>query len=93
MGVRLALGARPRQVVALVVRQGLMLALAGVALGIGLALALSRAIGGFLYGVAPTDPATFAATAALLVGVAVAGSYVPARRAGRIDPMRILRYD
>jgi putative ABC transport system permease protein len=93
MSLRLALGARPHQVAGLVVRQGLLLALAGVAIGIGLALLLGRAVAGLLYGVAPTDPATFAVTASLIVAVTAAASYLPARRASRLDPMQTLRYE
>jgi putative ABC transport system permease protein len=91
MSLRLALGARPNQVAGLVVRQGLALALAGVVVGIGLALLLGRAVAGMLYGVEPTDPATFAVTALSIVAVTAAASYLPARRAARLDPMQTLR--
>src|SRR5262249_55276190 len=91
MSLRLALGARPRQVVALVVGHGLRLGLAGVCLGVALGLLLARALEGLLFGVEPTDPATFAATGLLVVGVTVAAAWRPARRAGRLDPMAALR--
>jgi putative ABC transport system permease protein len=91
IGVRLALGARPGQVVTAVVRQGLGLAALGVTLGLGCAWASTRLLAGLLFGVTPTDPLTLAAGAALLAGVAVGASYLPARRAARIDPVIALR--
>ncbi len=91
IGVRLALGAGRRDVVALFVSQGLGLAAAGASVGIVLAAALTRLMAGLLYGVRATDPATFAGVAAALVGVAGLASYVPARRAARIDPIDTLR--
>jgi putative ABC transport system permease protein len=91
LAVRAALGAQPRQLAGLVVRQGLWLALAGVLLGAALALAASGAIAGLLYGVAAFDPLTFGAMAALLVAVAGGASFFPARRAARLDPMAVLR--
>ncbi|MBF5045668.1 ABC transporter permease [Aggregicoccus sp. 17bor-14] len=91
VGIRLALGARPAQVLRLVVGQGLRLALAGVALGLVLALALGRLLGGLLYGVQPADPLTLLAVPLLLTGVALLASWVPARRATRVDPASTLR--
>jgi predicted permease len=91
LGIRLALGATPRQVRWWVVRQGLVLAAAGVALGLAGALALTRSMQGLLFGVAPADLPTFAATAALLGAVALVASYGPARRAARVDPLISLR--
>ena len=91
IGVRMALGAEAPQVVGLVVRQGLTTALAGTAVGLAGALAASRAIEGLLFGVAPTDPATFAGVAVLLLAVALLACYVPARRATRVDPTTALR--
>jgi len=91
IGVRLALGAEPRQVLAMVIRSGLALALVGVAIGLAGALGLSRFLEAVLYGVTPADPATFAATAALFVVTAAAASWIPARRAARVDPVETLR--
>ena len=90
-GVRLALGARGADVVRLVVRQGLALVVVGVALGLGGGFALASATAGLLFGVGPADPLTYAGVTALLVTVALAASYVPARRATALDPVRILR--
>jgi ABC-type antimicrobial peptide transport system permease subunit len=91
VGIRLALGARPAQVLRLVVGQGLRLTLAGVALGLVLALGLGRLLGGLLYGVAPSDPLTLLTVPLLLAGVALLASWVPARRATRVDPASSLR--
>jgi ABC-type antimicrobial peptide transport system permease subunit len=91
LGIRLALGATPWAVIRLVLGQGLVVALAGVSIGLVAALALTRLFGSLLFGVAPTDPVTFAGVAGLLLAVALVACYIPARRAGRIDPMRTLR--
>lgn len=91
IGIRMALGAASGDVRRLVVGQGAMLAAIGVVLGSALALATTRALTGLLYGVSPADPATYVAVALLLGLVAVFASYVPARRATKIDPMRALR--
>jgi len=91
IGVRMALGADPRHVLALVVGQGLVTAAAGVAIGLAGALALSHTIEGLLFGVRSTDPATFAGVAALLLGIAVTACAIPAWRATRVDPTRALR--
>jgi ABC-type antimicrobial peptide transport system permease subunit len=91
MGVRMALGARPDHLLALVIGEGLRLALAGVALGTAAALALARIMTGSLYGVAPTDPLTFVAMAAALMVAALVAVSLPARRAARLDPMAALR--
>jgi putative ABC transport system permease protein len=93
IGVRLALGATPAQVGGLIVRQGLGLALAGVALGIVGALGAARAIEGLLYSVSATDPMVYSTLAALLLSIAALACYVPARRAMRVDPMAALRAD
>ena len=93
IGIRMALGAQGRDVLKLVVFQGIIHALAGVAAGLAGALALSRLMTGLLYGTHPNDPATFVAVVLVLSGVAVAASYIPARRATKVDPMVALRYE
>ncbi|HEV2114699.1 MAG TPA: ABC transporter permease [Terriglobales bacterium] len=93
IGVRMALGARPRNISQLVLRQGLRLAAIGIVLGIAAGLGLTRVLGSLLFGVRPQDPPTFVAVAALLAGVALVASYVPARRAMKVDPMVALRYE
>jgi ABC-type antimicrobial peptide transport system permease subunit len=85
-GIRLALGARPGDVRRDVVLGGARLAAIGLALGIPGAWLLTRVLEGALYEITPTDPRTFAAVAALLVAVALVGAWLPARRAGRVDP-------
>jgi len=91
IGIRVALGADPREVLRMVLGQALVLAGIGVAAGLLGALALSRAIAGLLFDLSPTDPATLASMAAALALVAVVASYLPARRAMRVDPMVVLR--
>jgi predicted permease len=91
IGVRMALGARVVQIVRLVLRQGIVVAVLGVLVGTGLAVALGRLVEGLLFRVSPRDPATFAAVAMSLLVVAVAACVVPAWRAARIDPTTALR--
>ena len=91
IGIRVALGAEPAGVRGLVVRQGMRLTAAGVAVGLGAALALTGLMASLVHGVAPRDPATFAAAALLIGGAALLASYVPARRATRIDATTALR--
>jgi ABC-type antimicrobial peptide transport system permease subunit len=91
IGVRLALGAGRSRILARVVGHGLRLALAGTALGAVAALALSRYLEGILYGVAPTDVATYAAVAVVLTAAAALASALPAAAAARLDPVRALR--
>ena len=86
LGIRLALGATQRQILALVVRRGMLLNLTGAAVGLAGALALARVISGFLFGIAPTDAPTFLAVPWLFAGVAFVATYLPARRAAAIDP-------
>jgi putative ABC transport system permease protein len=93
IGLRIALGARPASVLWLVQRESLVLALAGVAAGLGGALALGRFVRGLLFQVTPSDPAALAAAAAALVLVASAAAYVPARRAASVDPVVALKRD
>lgn len=91
LGVRIALGASPAAVVWMVVREGAVLAAMGIVVGAVAALALTRFLRSQLYEVSPSDPVAFTATAVLLFAVALAASYVPARRAARVDPMVALR--
>jgi ABC-type antimicrobial peptide transport system permease subunit len=91
VGIRMALGATPGGILRMVIRQGMIVAIAGVILGIAGAFALTRFMRGLLFGVAPSDPLTFSVIVALLGLVALVASYVPARRAARIDPMVSLR--
>jgi hypothetical protein len=85
IGVRLALGAEPFAVVRMVVREGMSVALTGAAIGVVGALLLTRSMSGFLYGVRPGDPLTFAGVSLVLVGAALIATYLPARRASRTD--------
>jgi len=91
IGVRMAIGARPVEIVRMILSQGMGLALVGVAIGVAAAFALTRAVKSFLFGVTPSDPATFVAVAAVLAAAALAACYLPARRAARVDPLRALR--
>jgi predicted permease len=91
LGVRIALGATPRDVLTLVVGQGITTSALGIAAGIVVALLASRAIRGLLYGIEPTDVTTFCAVALTLLGASLAAAFVPARRATRIDPVTALR--
>jgi putative ABC transport system permease protein len=93
IGVRIALGAARRDVVRLVIRQGMLLALSGIGIGAGISLAATRALASLLYGISSTDPATFVAVSLILSSVALAASYLPARRATRMDPLAALRYE
>jgi len=93
IGIRMALGAEPGQVMRLILKHGLKLALIGVAIGIAASLALTRLMSSLLFGVSATDPVTFTGVAVLLVVVSLAACYVPARRAMRVDPMVALRYE
>ena len=93
MGIRVALGASSGTLSRFVVGQGARLVIAGVLMGAVGAIGLSRFLSDLLYGVTPTDPVTFAATASILAGVALLAAYVPARRAGRVDPVVVLRVE
>jgi putative ABC transport system permease protein len=93
IGVRVALGAQSQDVFRIIVGQGLRLALLGVGVGLVAALALTRLLQSFLFGISPYDPLTFIVVSLLLTLVAIAASYFPARRATRVDPMIALRYE
>jgi putative ABC transport system permease protein len=91
IGIRLALGAQSSDVIKLVVGRGMALVLAGVMIGLAGALALTRLMTSLLYGVSATDPTTFGVVSVLLVAVSLLASYIPARRATKVDPMAALR--
>jgi len=91
IGIRMALGARPSDVLRMMVGRGARLALAGVAIGVIGSFAATRALGDLLFGVGPTDPLTFGGVATLLTGVAILASYIPARRALKVDPVTALK--
>jgi len=93
IGIRIALGATAGAVLALILKRGAILILIGTAAGLAGAIALTRLIKTLLFGVSATDPATFASIALLLVVVALIASYIPARRATKVDPMVALRHD
>jgi putative ABC transport system permease protein len=93
IGIRMALGSSDKQVVAMFLRSGIVLSLVGTALGLAGAYGLTRFISAFLYGTTPTDGITFAAVPVLLAAIAILASYIPARRAARVDPMTALRYE
>jgi putative ABC transport system permease protein len=93
IGIRLALGAGRTEVVGMVVGQAAILAAAGLAAGLVLALGASRLMKGLLFGIEPNDLVTYLFVACGLFAVAISASYLPARRASRIDPMRALRYE
>jgi len=93
IGIRIALGAPPRAVLRSILGQGAILTITGLAIGIPSAIALARFISSWLYGVTPDDPLTYAGVAALLSVVALVASFLPARRASRVDPVLALRYE
>jgi putative ABC transport system permease protein len=93
VGIRIALGARPLDVKRLLISQGMKPVIAGLTLGLVAAFLASRVLESLLYEVSATDPATYAAIAAILTAVALAACYIPARRAARVDPIVALRYE
>jgi predicted permease len=93
LGIRIALGANRADILKLVLGRGLRISLMGLAVGLAIALAVTRVIAAMLYGVKPTDPATFGGVSLLLTAVALLASYLPARRAAKVEPLEALRYE
>ena len=93
LGIRIALGATQRNILSLVVRQGMALTFSGVAIGLAAAFLLTRLMRTLLYGVEATDPITFVGISLLLAMIALLASYIPAQRAARIEPIISLRCD
>lgn len=93
IGIRMAMGAQQAEVLRMILGDGAKLTAMGIGIGLGVALALTRVLSSLLFGVSAADPVTFAAISLVLACVAMLASYIPARRAARIDPMEALRYD
>jgi putative ABC transport system permease protein len=93
IGVRMALGARPGQILKLIFRQGFVIVGTGIAVGVLAAAAMTRLLGSFIVGVSSLDPLTFIGASLLLAAIAFVASYVPARRAMHVDPLVALRYE
>ena len=93
IGIRMAMGAEGREVLALVLRESMMLVTIGIVIGVATALAGGRLITSQLFGLEPTDAVTMASAILVLIGVSAAAGYLPARRAARVDPMIALRYE
>jgi putative ABC transport system permease protein len=93
IGIRMALGARKRDVLKLVISEGLLLTAIGVVVGLAGAFGLTRLMSSLLFGVSPADPATFGTISLLLIAVSLLASYIPARHATKVDPMVALKYE
>ena len=93
VGVRMALGAQPRDVLAMVFRQGAVVAITGVVIGLLVALAVARSLSFFLFGVSPFDPVVFSGVALVLLLLSLGATWLPGRRATRVDPVEALRYE
>jgi len=93
IGIRMALGAGPREILLMMIRQGLGLVLAGIVTGQAAAWPMTRGMGNLLVGVSASDPLTFMTSTILLSGVAVLACWIPARRAAALDPLEALRYE
>jgi putative ABC transport system permease protein len=93
IAIRLAFGAQEEDILKLVIRRGAVLAVIGLVIGLFGAFVLTRCMSGLLFQISPTDPLTFVCVSLLLAGVALLASYIPARRATKIDPMKALRYE
>jgi putative ABC transport system permease protein len=93
LGIRMALGANRSDILKLVLGQGLRISLLALAVGLAIALAVTRVIAAMLYGVRPTDPATFGGVSLLLTAVALLASFLPARRAAKVEPLVALHYE
>jgi putative ABC transport system permease protein len=93
IGVRMALGAQPKDILAMILGQGTWLTIVGIIAGLTGAMAVSRFLRALLFGVQPIDPVTYAAVTLVLVAVALFATYIPARRAAKVDPMVALRYE
>jgi ABC-type antimicrobial peptide transport system permease subunit len=91
IGIRTALGATPRDIVGIVLKQGVVMTLAGLLVGFGVAASTGRYLSGFLFGVTPADPATFAVVGVALIVVASVACAIPVRRAAKVDPIEALR--
>jgi ABC-type antimicrobial peptide transport system permease subunit len=93
IGIRMSLGAERSDILRLILREGAHLAITGVLIGVAVSLAVTRLMSSLLFGISSTDPLTFVAVAALLTAVALLASYIPARRAMRVDPLVALKYE
>lgn len=93
IGIRMALGAKRRQILRMVLMQGIALTAVGCVLGLGIALALSRVAASLLYGISPTDTSTYIVAPVMLFAIAIVASLAPAQRAAWVDPIRSLRYE